>query len=77
MNTKELEVGFEFTATKAYPFEENVPSNINEDRSFDITDGEQGKILEIDKENDAYKVLNLSIDNWFIISKKDFLKIIS
>jgi len=75
MNTKELEVGFEFTATKAYPFEENIPSNINEDRSFDITDGEQGIILEVDKENDAFKVLNVPIDNWFIISKADLLKI--
>ena len=75
MNTKEPEVGFEFTATKAYPFEENMASNTNEDISFDITDGEQGKILEVDKENDAYKVLNVSIDNWFIIFKGDLLKI--
>ena len=69
MKKKELEVGFEFTATKAYPFEENMPLNTDEDISFDITDGEKGEILEVDKENDAYKVLNVSIDNWFIISK--------
>lgn len=52
-----------------------MPSLTDEDESFDIKDGEQVKILEVDKENDAYKVLNVSIDNWFIISKADLLTI--
>ncbi|MFP3727753.1 hypothetical protein U8V72_21440 [Priestia filamentosa] len=75
MKLNNLEIGHEFVATKDFMNTNGLPINPNEDVSYDITKGEKAEIQDYYEEDKLFKVLNISIDNWFLISKEDLLSI--
>jgi hypothetical protein len=65
-----LMIGYEFTAQKFYPFV--TPKE--EEFSYDIHTGEKIRVIEKTDEG-AYKLLNLNIYAWVIVTENELLSL--
>jgi hypothetical protein len=72
-------VGKTYTARKAYPFLSRGNAKAvthSGDFSYDITTGEKFKITEYYEESGTYKLVNLSIGAWVIVTQDELDRIL-